>query len=175
MDKKKGIYIGRFSPFHNGHLESIKNILTQVDEVIIVVGSAQLCYQIQNPFTAGERITMIKLALEEEKIDKSRYMIVPVPDVDAHHKWVSQIITYVPRFDVVYSNGPLVKYLFKQRGIRVNEIPFFKRASLSATNVRNKILKKEDWITLVPKNVYKFIEEIDGVNRIRELNKTDDE
>ena len=63
MDKKKGIYIGRFSPFHNGHLESIKNILTQVDEVIIVVGSAQLCYQIQNPFTAGERITMIKLAL----------------------------------------------------------------------------------------------------------------
>jgi nicotinamide mononucleotide adenylyltransferase len=33
--------------------------------------------------------------------------------------------------------------------------------------------KGEDWEELVPKSVAAFIKEIDGINRLQDLNKTD--
>ena len=47
--------MGRFQPFHLGHLELVKQILDQCDEVIIAITSAQFNY-LERPFTAGERI-----------------------------------------------------------------------------------------------------------------------
>jgi nicotinamide mononucleotide adenylyltransferase len=36
-----------------------------------------------------------------------------------------------------------------------------------------KMLKGESWETLVPESVAAFIREIDGVNRLRDLTKSD--
>ena len=69
---KRGVFVGRFQPFHLGHLKAVKDILGEVDELVIVVGSSQYSHEIDNPFTTGERITMIKRALEEEEISLSR-------------------------------------------------------------------------------------------------------
>ena len=66
---KRALFIGRFQPFHKGHLEAVKMILKENDEIIIAVGSAQYSHKLENPFTAGERITMIRKALEEEKVE----------------------------------------------------------------------------------------------------------
>ena len=33
-DKLRALYIGKFQPFHKGHLEAIKKILNEVDELI---------------------------------------------------------------------------------------------------------------------------------------------
>lgn len=52
----RGIYPGRFQPFHLGHLEVLKWGLNKVDELIVLVGSAQESHTLTNPFTAGERI-----------------------------------------------------------------------------------------------------------------------
>ncbi|HDJ89497.1 MAG TPA: nicotinamide-nucleotide adenylyltransferase, partial [Thermoprotei archaeon] len=57
--KMRGLFIGRFQPFHLGHFYALKWILSKVDEVIIGIGSAQVSYTIKNPFTLGERIEMI--------------------------------------------------------------------------------------------------------------------
>ena len=35
MDKVRGILIGRMQPVHNGHMEVIKRILEEVDEIVI--------------------------------------------------------------------------------------------------------------------------------------------
>ncbi|TMI56005.1 nicotinamide-nucleotide adenylyltransferase, partial [Candidatus Bathyarchaeota archaeon] len=35
-----GLYVGRFQPFHLGHLEAVRHILSKVDELVVVVGSA---------------------------------------------------------------------------------------------------------------------------------------
>ncbi|MEM2947357.1 MAG: adenylyltransferase/cytidyltransferase family protein, partial [Candidatus Bathyarchaeia archaeon] len=37
---KRGLFVGRFQPFHKGHLSVIEDILKEVDELVIVVGSA---------------------------------------------------------------------------------------------------------------------------------------
>ncbi|EQD45121.1 nicotinamide-nucleotide adenylyltransferase, partial [mine drainage metagenome] len=51
----RAFVVGRFQPFHNGHLHVIKEILSQYSSVIIGIGSAQYSHTMENPFTAGER------------------------------------------------------------------------------------------------------------------------
>ncbi|MFB0514560.1 MAG: adenylyltransferase/cytidyltransferase family protein, partial [Candidatus Bathyarchaeia archaeon] len=38
---KRGLFVGRFQPIHKGHVKAISDILKQVDELVIVIGSAQ--------------------------------------------------------------------------------------------------------------------------------------
>jgi nicotinamide-nucleotide adenylyltransferase len=170
---KRGLFVGRFQPFHKGHLEAIKAVLKEVDELGVVIGSAQYSHRKDNPFTAGERVTMIRKALEEAEIPAARWWIVPVPDVHVHMVWVAEVVGYVPKFDVVYSNDPLTKRLFLEAGFKVKPFPLHKREVYSATEIRERILNGKDWKTLVPKSVVKIIEEIGGVERLQDLARTD--
>ena len=170
---KRGLFVGRFQPFHKGHLEAIKDVLKEIDELVIVIGSTQYSHRKDNPFTAGERVTMIRKALEEAQIPAVRWWIIPVPDVHVHMVWVAEVLGYVPKFDVVYSNEPLTKRLFLEAGFKVKPFPLHKREVYSATEVRERMLKEKDWKTLVPISVVKVIEEISGVQRLRDLAKTD--
>ena len=170
---ERGLYVGRFQPFHKGHLEAIKEVLDEIEELVIVIGSAQYSHNIHNPFTAGERLVMIRHALREAGIEYSKLWIVPVPDVHLHMLWVSALEGYTPRFNVVYSNEPLTRRLFTEAGYRVKSVRFFERKIFTSTLVRERMLKDQNWTTLVPKSVAEFINEIDGVNRFRDLNRTD--
>ncbi|HII85115.1 TPA: nicotinamide-nucleotide adenylyltransferase [Candidatus Bathyarchaeota archaeon] len=169
----RGLFVGRFQPFHLGHLEAIKTVLKSVDEVVIVIGSAQYSHNYNNPFTAGERLVMIRRTLQEAGLDQSRFWIVPVPDVHLHMLWVSALEGYTPHFNVVYSNEPLTRRLFMEAGYEVKSIRFFERRVYSSTIIREKMVKDESWTMLVPKAVAAFIGEIDGVNRLRDLTRTD--
>ena len=169
----RGLYVGRFQPFHKGHLDAIKNVLKEVEEIVVVIGSAQYSHDSENPFTAGERLVMIRNALDEAEVDLTQVWIVPVPDVNLHMMWVSAVEGYTPKFQLVYSNEPLTKRLFMEAGYKVKNIPYFERQLYSSTVVRSKMLQDESWKTLVPQAIIEFISEIDGVNRIRDLNTTD--
>jgi len=170
---KRALYVGRFQPFHLGHLEAIQEVLKEVEELVIVIGSAQYSHNMVNPFTAGERLIMVRRALQEAKVDYSRLWVVPVPDVHLHMLWVSALEGYTPRFDIVYSNEPLTRRLFIESGYEVKSIPFFQRKIYTSSLVREKMLKGKNWTHLVPKSVAEFIKEIDGVNRLRDLSRTD--
>ena len=169
----RGVYVGRFQPFHLGHLGAIQAILKEVDELVIVIGSAQYSHKPNNPFTAGERLVMIRSALLEAKVDLSKIWIVPVPDVHLHMIWVSAVEGYTPKFSVCYSNEPLTRRLFTEAGYPVKDIPFFDRKQYMSTSIREKMLRGESWTKFVPDSVAKFVAEIDGVNRIRDLARTD--
>jgi nicotinamide-nucleotide adenylyltransferase len=147
--------------------------MKEVDELVIIVGSSQYSHRLDNPFTAGERITMIRKALEEEEIQLPRIWIIPVPDVHQHSLWVSQILAYSPKFDVVYANEPLTRRLFIEAGFRVESMPLIKREVYLATEIRKRMLTGENWIKLVPSSVAKFIKDINGEVKLRDLNKTD--
>lgn len=170
---KRGLLVGRFQPFHYGHLKGIKKILKETEELVIVIGSAQYSHTLTNPFTAGERLVMVRKTLEDEGLDNSKVWIVPVPDADLHMLWVASLKGYSPKFDVVYSNEPLTRRLFFESGFEVREIPFYERGEYNSTTIREEMVKGKSWKKLVPKPVAEFIEQIDGVNRLRDLNKSD--
>src|SRR3972149_4092433 len=137
----RGLYVGRFQPFHLGHLEAIKEVLKEVEEIVIVIGSAQYSHTATNPFTAGERLVMIRSALEEAEVDLAQVWVVPVPDVHLHMMWVSAVEGYTPHFDVVFSNEPFTRRLFVEAGYKVKSIQFFARKLYSSTQIRKKMVK----------------------------------
>ena len=168
-----GLLVGRFQPFHYGHLAAVKYALKQVDYLYIVVGSAQRSHERDNPFTAGERIAMIKGALDNDSVDGTRWMAIPIADADSHSVWVSTVKSMVPRFDVAFTNDSLTFRLFEEEGLEVRAVPYLKREEYSATNVRMGILERRGWERLVPSDVAKRVKEFGGVERVRELLKKD--
>jgi nicotinamide-nucleotide adenylyltransferase len=168
---RRGLLVGRFQPFHLGHLHAVRYALERVEELCILVGSADKSHQLENPFTAGERVYMVKAALEEAGIDCRRVLIIPLPDSPAHSLWVASVKATVPKFDVVFSNDPLTRRLFQEEGFTVLDIPFYERSKFSATEVRRRMLKGEPWEELVPKAVAKIIYEIGGLERLKQLNQ----
>jgi nicotinamide-nucleotide adenylyltransferase len=169
----RALFVGRFQPFHYGHLHAIEKILEESDELVLVVGSAQMSHEHDNPFTAGERIEMIRAALDEADIPTERYITIPISDAPAHRVWVSAVESQTPRFNFVYSNQPLTRRLLIEAGYEVRHITMFQRNKYEASEIRRRILEEEDWRDLVPPEVYKIVQEIDGENRIRDLAKTD--
>jgi nicotinamide-nucleotide adenylyltransferase len=164
-----GLFIGRFQPFHKGHLATVRFALGKVDQLVIVVGSAQRSHEPKNPFTAGERIRMIKETLDSEKIDVNRILIIPVPDVDVHSLWTRQVDMLVPKYDVVFANDPFTLMLFKESGVKTSEAPLVDRKEMQATEVRSRMAAGGKWEDLVPAPVVKIIREIDGVERVKAI------
>ena len=169
MDKVRGILIGRMQPVHNGHMEVIKRILEDVDEIVIGIGSAQLSHEVKDPFTAGERVVMMTQALAEIDVDPSRYYIIPMQDINFNAIWASHVKMLTPPFSIVYSGNPLVKQLFAEEGYEVRQPPLYDRIHLSGTEVRRRILEDKNWQELVPKATADLLKEIDGVNRLKNL------
>jgi len=165
-----GLFIGRFQPFHLGHMEAIRFALNYVEELVVVIGSAQRSHEIRHPFTAGERIQMIYRSLNaDNQADTQRILLIPVPDVDIHSLWTHQIDLLIPTYDVVFTNDPFTTLLFKERSIKVIQPELYRREELSATEVRHRIANNGDWRKLVTTHTAKIIESISGVERIKTI------
>ena len=168
----RGLFVGRFQPFHNGHMRAVEWILRRCDELVIAVGSTQHSFHRTDVFTAGERVEMIRRALKARKLDE-RCIIIPVSDINNNALWVSHLTSLCPDFDVVFSNNPLVKLLFSKAGKEVVEVPMFERKRCDGTYVRKLMTKGGKWRELVPKEVAEFIDEKEGVERLRCVLKED--
>ena len=168
---KRGLYVGRFQPFHNGHKAVIDLLCDEVDEFIIGIGSAQMSHDIRHPFTAGERVLMIQRVLAEAKIP---VYIIPLEDIKRNALWVAHVVSMVPPFDVVYTSNPLVIRLFTEAGFRVESPPMYQRQELSGTAIRQKMLEGGDWKQYVPEAAGLVIESVGGVERIRDISRTDE-
>jgi nicotinamide-nucleotide adenylyltransferase len=166
----RGFYIGRYQPFHDGHQHMVEEIAEEVDELVLGIGSAGDSHTTRNPFTAGERVMMVTKAVEE--LDATTY-VVPIEDLDRNSVWVSHVQSMTPRFDVAYSNNPLVVRLFEEAGVEVRQSPMFRRDVLEGTELRERMIRGRDWEDLVPDAVVDVIREVDGVDRIRRIAETD--
>lgn len=169
-----GLFIGRFQPFHKGHLATVKFALEKVEHLVIVVGSAQKSHEPRNPFTAGERIRMIKESLDiDSETDVRRILIIPIPDTDVHSLWTHQVDMLVPKYDVVFANDLFTLMLFREQGVKAIEAPLYRRNEMRATEIRRRMAAEEMWEDLVPMSVSKVIKEINGVERVKALSRRD--
>lgn len=162
-----GLYIGRFQPFHLGHLDAIKFALSQVENLWIGIGSSNKSNEKRNPFTADERKEMIISSLDDEV--KKRIKIYYIPDVDNHEKWTYHIDSIVPKYDIVFSNDDFTHTLFQKRGIKVIPVPLKERENLSGTNIREKIAMGKSWEEFVSEGTKKILLKIDAERRLAKI------
>lgn len=126
---KKALFIGRFQPFHVGHLDALKQI--SETEIIIGIGSSQYSGNKDNPYTFAERKKMITKALKNTDI---KYQTKAIPDIHNPKNWVDHVKKIVGHFDVVYTGNPVVAKLFKAKRFKVKMIKI--KIKISATEIR---------------------------------------
>ena len=84
------VFIGRFSPFHNGHLKIVKKALESADYLIIVAGSNNLSPNTRQPFPNNVRMDMINAGIPSHL--KSRVIVTSSGDYMYNDtKWISGI------------------------------------------------------------------------------------
>ena len=137
---KIALVIGRFQPFHPGHLFLIKQALEIADSVIIGIGSSNLS-NTDNPYSVQEREEMIRAALKQAKLTKYITKIVPIPDLPDDIEWVEAAMRLTGPVDIVLGNNDWVNDQYKIKGIPTLHIPFYKRHIYEGKRIR-EIMRK---------------------------------
>ncbi len=158
-----GLLIGRFQPFHKGHLSAVSFGLSKVENLWIGIGSSNKSHEKRNPFTAEERKEMILSSLDAETL--KRVKIFYIPDIGDHEKWTHHVDSIVPKYDVVFSNDDFTTSLYKKRGFNVIEVPLLQRDVISGTRIRELMIADQDWSSLVPEGAKKVLLKINVKER----------
>jgi nicotinamide-nucleotide adenylyltransferase len=152
------LFIGRFQPFHKGHLHAIRWIAEKSARVIVAIGSSQEKGTPENPYTAKKRRAMVKAALCESGLD-GKCRVFLLADINNDEKWVAHVDASLPRYGICYSNNPLVLRLMREGGKKAARVPFLRRRYYNATAIRERMRQRLGWKERVPKAV---AEEIKG-------------
>jgi len=156
------LFIGRFQPFHKGHMHALEYIAQKNERIIIGIGSANSEQTITNPFTLSERRHMIMRALETFQ---TPFELVPIDDVHDLAKW--RALVSALRFGSVYSNNEfVVRALYRSHD--VERIPRMVKAN--GSEIRRRIIQNDpSWQEFVPVAVRDYLISIGVGARLREL------
>jgi bifunctional NMN adenylyltransferase/nudix hydrolase len=95
MSKKYDVcvYILRAQPFHTGHLKVLTRACEIANEVVVILGSANMARSIKNPFTIEERMDLLQKNISYEKLDKKcdKIHITKADDFLYDFCWENQI------------------------------------------------------------------------------------
>jgi bifunctional NMN adenylyltransferase/nudix hydrolase len=142
------VFIGRFQPFHRGHLEVVKQGLQQANKLIILIGSAWQARSPRNPWTHDEREQMIRACLSDA--DNQRLICLPLMDVPYNDElWVRNVQTTVAGLVTAHHTTPhktpkvaLIGHKKDHSGFYLNLFPQWQNiavdniANISATPIR---------------------------------------
>ena len=150
------LFIGRFQPFHNGHVQVIKTMFQnhRITKIMIGIGSSDLERTSDNPFSYEERKKMI------EDVFPDIY-IFPIPDINDPPNWVAHVDKCCDsEIDMVYCGHDSVIRLFEQSGIPVI-VPSERFENISASKIREYMRTafraQSDIQHDVPAGVYKVV------------------
>ncbi len=166
------VYVGRFQPFHKGHLEVLRRALAKARTVIVVLGSARRARNIKNPFLDDERQKMITAAVEDMNAgDVGRIVFCPVRDYYDNDKWVAAVRNAVRSVTGPHARVGIIGHHKDHSSYYLHEFPDWSLvheqncAGLCATDIRGKLfaqrdsLDSEELATDVPEAVLRFLRE----------------
>lgn len=150
---RTGIFIGRFQPVHNGHIHALGVAASQVEKLYILVGSANQCRSIRNPWTFQERKQMLQLKLHAERI--TNYEILPLNDYRySNTQWMSDVRATIEHFNM---GVPTLFGHMKEGNDYLKWFPELKFKSIesvykiNATQIREEMFETND--PLMPETV----------------------
>ena len=144
------LFIGRFQPFHKGHLYSLKKCFELADQVIVGIGSSQESGTENNPWDFEARKAMI----ESLDLQGDSLKVVALPDYPDDEVWLKEVKEGVGNFNVVVSNNEWVLSIMQKAGYKTVETGLFNRDELEGVKIR-QLMKDQDesWKLRVPQEV----------------------
>jgi len=151
---KVALFIGRFQPFHKGHLYSLKKCFELADQVIVGIGSSQESGTENNPWDFEARKAMI----ESLDLQGDSLKVVALPDYPDDEVWLKEVKERVGNFNVVVSNNEWVLSIMQKAGYKTVETGLFNREELEGVKIR-VLMRAGDmnWKLRVPKEVAELI------------------
>lgn len=142
------IVIGRFHPFHAGHLALLNLALQQGREVLVVLGSAFAARSSKNPFTWQERAAMIRASVDEAS--RARIHFLAIRDYYDEQRWAHSLQAGVQAHFPQMRKIVLVGH-FKDNSSRyLSQFPHWelcavpRQAAIDATSIRQIFFEAED-------------------------------
>ncbi|MBN2043157.1 MAG: nicotinamide-nucleotide adenylyltransferase [Candidatus Aenigmarchaeota archaeon] len=165
-EEKVALFVGRFQPFHIGHLKVVRDIIKKYDRLTVVIGGpAEDEPTVKDPFTFREREEMIIPVLKSTGKD---YELHILKDVNDDKKWIESI-SKIGNYDAAYTRNPWTAKCLKLAKIPVKRQKMYERYKHCGRIIRKRILEGRDWSDLVPKEVYSYVKGIRGEERIKIL------
>jgi bifunctional NMN adenylyltransferase/nudix hydrolase len=139
------VLIGRFQPFHNGHLALVQRALELATHVFVVIGSAHTARTPRNPWTYGERADMLLGSLSA--VDRARVTCLALRDYYDEPRWRDALVREVTtRFEKQDTRVALVghfkdetsEYLRGFAGWHLDSAPL--QGDVHATAIRERYL-----------------------------------
>jgi nicotinamide-nucleotide adenylyltransferase len=140
--RTRALVVARAQPFHLGHLALVQRALEMADEVIIVIASAERAFTARDPFTAGERLRMLRAGLGDS-CARSWLIALPAPAWPALA--LAELAFVAPSFSHVIAHNPILRALAAEQGLSVAGLtrPIERNGSvLSATAVRTRLARE---------------------------------
>lgn len=168
MNAQRALFVGRFQPFHKGHLAALKYLTDSYKEVYIAIGSSNQNFTTTNPLSIAERLLLVRKVVEEERWEKKVKFIIPLPDVPDNIAWTRSIIDTVPPFDIVVSaNSTNVLVFFKYLGYKTHYLPYIDRKYFQGTIIRSKVAQGKKWEEAVPDYLLPLLQLFNFEDRIK--------
>lgn len=172
MSKKYNtvVYIGRFQPVHNAHVEIIRRAKSLADNVVIIIGSAYQPRTYKNPFTTEERIAMIQnLAVRVGDPKCSVHVDFTRDSMYNDQAWAGRIQTIVNEYAVPGEKVAIIGHDKDESTFYLKMFPQWTHEDveliepLNATDIRDLYFRKdahEGFIRhVVPETVFNFMQE----------------
>lgn len=171
------VYIGRFQPLHKGHEEVIRRAMSNSDHLLVIIGSSNIAATVKNPFTGGQRRTMISDFLwKSEDIPNKNYTLVNVGDYPySDSTWMGEIhrLVSLQCDDILRKTGqlPTVKLVGSDRDDSTWYLsafprwqldlidPFPEGGNMNATELRHRLFARELAVEEVNETIFPELSE----------------
>lgn len=171
----RALFFGRFQPVHRGHVKVAEDILRTHDEVIFAIGMSTESHTPRNPFTAGERVEMVRLSMKDAGIPLERVITVTIPTLEVSIASVYHVVMMSPPFQEVYMGNIPIASMFMEAGYKVRVPAPYHREKFNGTVIRTLMYNRDpEWRNLVEPSVARYLDDIKAEDRIRKiLDKTE--
>jgi len=172
--KKVVLIIGRFQPFHLGHIGFIKKYYSLGYFIKIGIGSVNKPCTLVNPLTSKERTKIIKNVLKENKIKD--YSLYNIPDIPKDNQYASHVSKIVGKYDLVITGNKKVKDIFSRfcSSSRICKVIYFNERLDRIKGIEAKVIRKKWLITKgankgVSKSTFNYLKKAKFSDRLKEI------
>lgn len=173
------VYIGRFQPVHNAHVEIIRRAACMADNLVIIVGSAYQPRTYKNPFTAEERARMLRYAATNNIANTNVYIEYNRDSIYNDQAWAIRVQELVAKHASINSNVGIIGHDKDESTFYLKMFPQWAHKEveliepLHATDIRDLYFRDDAHLkylkAVVPPTIFDFLTEFKETEEYKQI------